>query len=102
MGDALTLEALLASVRPLLDLPPNPLAGVNELRCCDTMLADARRLRDDAFCHQRSPFTGGTEHLYGVRIVASAIVPPGFIVAMKPGKNGPEVAFIVGPEKAKT
>ena len=100
MADALTLEALLASVRPLLDLPPDPMAGVNELRCPETMLADARRLRDEAFCYQRSPFHD-TEHLFGVRIVASASVPPGFIVAMKPGKDGPEVAFIVGPEKAK-
>ncbi|RWN47163.1 MAG: hypothetical protein EOS03_12455 [Mesorhizobium sp.] len=101
MADALTLEALLASYKSLLDMPPNPLVGVNELRCPDTMLADARRLRDEAFCYQRSPFSG-TEHLFGVRIVASAIVPPGFIIAMKPGQDGQEIAFIVGPEKAKT
>lgn len=74
--NAMTMEKLLTAMR---SLPLTPPPRVTELRCNPRMLPDAR--------------------LAGYPVMISEMVPDGYIVAMKPGEFGPEVAFIIGPEK---
>ena len=73
--NAMTMEKLLKAMK---DLPPAP-PPVTELRCNPRMIPDARRA--------------------GFPVVVSDMVPDGYIVVMKRGQFGPEVAGIIGPEK---
>lgn len=72
--NTLTMEKLLKAAALL---PPAPV--VTELRCNQKMIPDAR--------------------LAGFPVVVSHLVPDGYIIAMKRGPFGPELAGIIGPEK---
>lgn len=75
--NVLTAEKLLTAAKAI--ARPDPYRGAFAVRCNEKMATEAR--------------------LLGFPVVINDLVPDGYIVALKPGEFGPEVAFIVGPEK---
>lgn len=91
-----TIEKLLTGWKALLDdLPsPDPLAAVNQIWCNERMVPEGRRVRDELNRSRRlTPLSAG------VLLVVKELMPDGCLFGMKPGRFGPEVAFLISPEK---